>query len=126
VNAMLVCFPLRCEWDALNPLTAPAWPSPVHTSLMPAPQDVPDPVSDLAVWARTFGWKTLVTYSEGWVPGQRSEKAKKIWAVRCSRGTRRAVAVREDGSWHSLWSFGQGLAFTKTVLLDQFKQDLAG
>lgn len=123
---MLVCFPLKCEWDALTSAPLIPWPTPVHTSLMPAPQDIPDPVSDLAVWARCFSWSVLVTYSEGWVPGQKSEAPKKVWALRCSRGSRRAVAVREDGSWRSFWVWSDTQFFTRVSLLDQFKQAVAG
>lgn len=72
---------------------------------------MPGPVHDLVALAESRGWITSEPqYAEGFTPhashGTPSAKPKTSWAVRMRRGEMRAIAVRMDGSWTSLWVLG--------------------
>lgn len=120
----LVCFPLKCEWEKIQPVTAEAFPVPLATSRTPAPAARPAPVEELATLARCLGWTVLVTYSHGYVPHATRGVPlgpKEIWAARCSRGTAHAVAVREDGAWASFWDWSDVQFFRRSKLLTDFQ-----
>jgi hypothetical protein len=105
----LMCFPTRVDWEmAKPPADLEKFPAPLVTS-NDGQEDAlvhPGPVDALAEFARTCGWETKITYAEGWVPHAKLGTPlgpKALWAVRMRRGTVRAVAVRTDGTWTSLW-----------------------
>lgn len=120
----LQAFPLRCEWDMLHPAGVKPYPGSEPITTTP-----PGPVLDLALLADRHGWSTRITGSRGHVPhattGRPSAAPKEMWAVRCARGERRAVAVREDGAWHSLWVWSAHEFFQKLRLLEDFRAALS-
>lgn len=128
MNAPLVCFPLRIEWEVANGLTAtpvPAYPPPLTDSDTVLSIDAPRPVTDLEMYAMQHGWTVRLTYSEGWEPhathGRPGDKPKIKWAVRMRRGSQRAVAVRTEDKWSSFWTWSTSQFFRRHTLLDTFK-----
>lgn len=120
---MLASFPLRCDWEATLPPVVDVWPASAPLDGPPPP-----PVAELAGLARAFGWQVSVVGSVGHVPharlGTPSAMPKTLWSVRCARDARRAVAVRENSSWHSLWTWSTTEFFRKLPLLEEFRQAL--
>jgi len=105
------------------------YPAPALTSAMPACDVVPGPVMLLKWHAECLGWICLSPrQSIGHVPhashGTPSEKAKTLWSLRMMRGDRRAVAVRTDGSWSSLWTWSTTEFFSRHATLEAFREGL--
>lgn len=116
--------PLDYSRPAPEVKTVKALPPPAVTSLDPLAETAPGPAVDLLMWALANRWEARVTHSIGHVPGQRSERAKVLWAVRCARGNRRAVAVRQDDAWQSLWVWSDEQFFTRVPGLAEFRKEL--
>lgn len=104
--------------------TVKVLPAPVRASLDPLAESAPGPVVDLLMWALAKKWDARITHSIGHVPGQRSEDPKVLWAVRCVRGNRHAVAVRVDDAWKSLWVWSGEQFFTRLSGLGEFREAL--
>jgi hypothetical protein len=125
-RADYVAFPLKCEFPTAPESTT--YPTPLHTSDDPPPAIVPAPVNDLAFLARAAGWQCRVTYSEGYTPHSRhgtpSANPKKIWVIRLMDGDKRAVAVRTDATWSSLWVWSPRRFYAKISLLADFQREL--
>ena len=107
------------------------YPVPLVTSADPRPAGVtePGPVLDLQMHAQMHGWMHRTTYSEGYLPhasyGTPGRTAKKIWAVRLERNGSRAVAVRHDDSWASLWVWSRKRGRERVAGLEVFKLELS-
>lgn len=65
---ILVCFPMRSEWDALHPPIEVPYPAPVVSSRQESAFLVPTPVLALAEFARENGWEVRVQYAQGYPP----------------------------------------------------------
>lgn len=123
---------MRCEWDALHPAPPEEFPVPLVTSDDPLPASVlmPGPVADLARDMERAGWRAQITYAHGYVPhathGRPSAKPKQSWAVRAVRGAQRAVAVREDDAWQSLWDWSAEHFFRRSPGLEVFVRATVG
>jgi hypothetical protein len=107
------------------------YPAPLLTSEMPAPGiEASGPARILAAVAARHGWTSHITFANGYLPhaayGTPSAKPKKSEAVRLSRGAQRAVAVRMDGSWVSLWTWGRDTFFTRSDGLEAFTTIITG
>ncbi len=105
------------------------YPASAHTSAMPPRDAVPGPVLLLKGYAERLGWVCLTPrQSIGHVPhatlGTPSAKAKTLWSLLMMRGDRRAVAVRTDGSWSSLWTWSTTEFFTRHATLEVFREGL--
>lgn len=77
---------------------------PQHTSRDPWPEgleEAPDVVMALAAEARRVGWECTITYSRGVPAGSR--KVRDTFALRLSKGSLRAVAVRDGDAWGDMW-----------------------
>lgn len=109
-------------------LERPVYPVPRHVSTDPLPATLPKPVTDLLAYAVRHGWVGVITHAEGNLPhattGRPSAAVKVSDAVRLARGKRRAVAVRMDGKWESLFTFSNTEFFTRHRLLDDFRAAL--
>lgn len=126
----LACFPTRVDWEMTQPpVGAQEFPAPLVTSRDGQHDAIPhpDPVDDLASFARGHKWATQIAYSEGWVPHATTGKPlgpKVMWSVRMVRsGGLRAVAVRTDDKWTSLWITGE--TWQRFATLAAFKERLA-
>lgn len=122
--------PRRIEEPAYTaPVEAP-FPRPRVTSRDGIPEYAakPGPVADLETYAQEHGWTVSLTYSEGYEPhattGRPSAKIKTKWAVRMVRGQERAVAVRTDAAWSSLWFWSPTQFFKESGGLTEFKRVL--
>lgn len=122
----LNCFPMRADLAPAE--TAPQYPAPLHTSNDSLPDIAPRPIADLAMYAAGLDWEYMITYAHGWVPharlGTPGKAPKTSWAVRLRRGPFRAVAVRMDDSWASMWTWSDTDRFVHHRLLDAFKEAL--
>lgn len=104
------------------------FPAPLVTAGQPWEGMVvpPKPIMDMARYADAAGWDHMITYAKGWVPhathGRPSEKPKESWAVRMKRGEQRAVAVRMDAQWASLWTWAADSPFVHHKGLGEFKE----
>jgi len=105
-----------------------AYPAPVLTSM-----DTPDappskPARDLLALAQSLGWEGVITQAKGHVPhaahGTPGATAKPSDAVRLRRGQQRAVAVRMDGKWSSMWTWSPERFFARCRLLEEFQAAL--
>lgn len=117
-------FPLRTEWDALQPIYKEPWPKPDMVNV-DATQDSaswPRSVRSMVTKANTQGWSVLVTKAKGSWPttGKKPSRARYSFAVRMSRGEDRAVAVYVEGvsekatwSWDTLYRWTSGQRATK-------------
>lgn len=67
---MNYCFPMRQEWETLNPPTEDPYPAPVTHSRGPLPLTfpIPKPAALLAELAREHSWEVRMQYSQGNVP----------------------------------------------------------
>jgi hypothetical protein len=66
---MLVCFPMRIEWEKTLPKIAPDdYPEPVHTSRDDWTIPLPTSVMRLASFAREAGWEVRTQFSQGCTP----------------------------------------------------------
>jgi len=125
----LACFPMRLEWELAtgrNVTETQPFPAPLrHSDMSVLTLDVPRPVTDLEMYAMSHGWTTRLTMSEGWEPhaihGRPSASPKVKWAVRMQRGVERAVAVRTDGAWSSMWTWSTSQFFRRYGTLEAFK-----
>jgi hypothetical protein len=111
------------------PKVIEAYPAPTLTSKdMPA-EEASRPASDLLMLAHERGWIGEITQARGHVPhasyGTPGKAAKFSEAVRLRRGDCRAVAVRMDGSWASMWTWSPTQFFARHKLLDEFREALA-
>lgn len=101
------------------------FPAPALTSTDPLPEITPGPVLGLVMTAEGFGWECVTTAAVGHVPhatrGTPSAQPKSSWAARMQRGEQRAVAVRMDGNWTSLWTWSSTTAFKRHATLEAFK-----
>jgi hypothetical protein len=119
-------FPPRGEMPA-----AQAMPYPASLLTSDDPYDGPTsrPAADLLKLALAHGWTGRITYAKGYLPhaayGTPSKVAKFSEALRLARGDRRAVAVRMDSSWESLWTWSATQFFIRYKLLDEFRAALA-
>lgn len=122
----LVCFPMRP--DTKQEKLPETFPAPSVTSADPVPDQMPGPVSALVRLAEAKGWKVLVTYSVGHEPhashGTPSAKPKVKWALRMAIGQRRAVAVRTDDAWTSLWDWSPEQNMQRSPTLAAFQRVL--
>lgn len=122
----LVCFPMPLSLDTRT--DGEPYPPPLVTSDDPLRCVAPGPVAELGKLAGLMLWNVQITYSEGHLPharlGTPSEKAKKIWALRMARGAQRAVAVRTDGSWTSLWTWSPQRMAARSRTLADFENQL--
>lgn len=105
------------------------YPVPSLTSDMQVPITASQPASGLQALARANGWDAVITFARGYLPhathGRPSAAEKVSEAVRMARGSRRAVAVRMDGSWTSLWTWSDTEFFTRHATLEAFKRVIA-
>jgi hypothetical protein len=108
------------------------FPAPLITSDMPweGVASPPGPVTDLAAYAASCGWDVMITYAEGWVPHAswgtpNKGGARQSWGVRLRRGAFRAVAVRMNGSWASMWTWSDTDRFTHHQSLTAFREAIA-
>lgn len=106
----------------------PPHPAPQVTSLQPVPEGVEPPavVRVLKAKAESAGWSVNLTYARGnGVHGSTGRPTKLVesWALRCWRGTERAVAVYAGGSWSDMWGLAH-MFHART--LDQMERYLAG
>ncbi len=105
------------------------YPQPALTSVMEPIDHVPGPVMLLKGYAERLGWISLTPrQSIGYVPhslhGTPSKAAKSLWCLKMMRGDQRAVAVRTDGSWSSLWTWSSEEFFARHATLEAFKEAL--
>jgi len=108
---------------------AQVYPAPVLTSQMEPIEHVPGPVMLLKGHAERLGWISLrPRQSIGYVPhalhGTPGKNEKTLWCLKMLRGDRRAVAVRTDGSWSSLWTWSSEEFFARHATLEAFKEAL--
>lgn len=87
----------------------------------------PNPVTELEAYAASLGWDTMITYAKGWVPHAswgtpNKGGARESWGVRLRRGPFRAVAVRMNGSWASMWTWSDKDRFTHHKTLGAFQE----
>lgn len=105
------------------------FPAPLVTSHDPIPGKAPAVVSKLIRLAEARNWKVELTYSEGYEPhatyGTPSAKPKAKWALRMARGERRAVAVRTDSAWTSLWTWSPDQFFQPAQGLHEFERAIS-
>jgi len=101
------------------------YPAPSLTSDQPYDQPSSGPAAGLLKHAMTLGWDGVITYARGHVPhathGTPGKDAKFSEALRLQRGDQRAVAVRMDGSWTSLWTWSPSQFFTRHKTLEAFQ-----
>lgn len=104
--------PTASEYSEM--VTREPWPAPEHTSSLGAEINAKRAVTDLANLAEAHGWSVRLTYARGCWPstGGRPSRQRDSYAVRMSRGRRRAVAVYVEGtSLTSTWSWDTLLAW---------------
>lgn len=122
-------FPPRRIEPAPEPARAEPFPAPEVTSIDPIPEKVPAVVSALIRLAEQRGWSVQLTYSRGYEPhalyGTPSAKVKTKWALRMVRGEQRAVAVRTDSAWTSLWTWSSEHFFRESTGLREFERELS-
>ena len=117
--------PTRTEWP--ERAAKVSYPVPEVTSNDPCPAVKPGPVFALEALAVSQGWDVRVTYARGNPPHPITGKPLAVrdsWAVRCSRGRTRAVAVREGDSWRSFWWWSDETFFQRLNLLAEFESVL--
>jgi hypothetical protein len=81
-------------------------PAPVHVSTDPDRPEIPSAVQALGAKVVSQGWRVNVTYARGnGIHAAHGTPTKVVdsWALRCSYGPYRAVAVCQDGTWGSMW-----------------------
>lgn len=126
-DAMMRHYPFPPPGDA-PPAERTPYPAPSLTSDMPLPQPASDPAAGLLAFAYSLGWAGVITMARGFLPhaahGTPGKAEKFSEAVRLARGTRRATAVRMDGSWTSLWTWAPDQFFTRHSTLEAFKAAL--
>lgn len=123
-------YPFPPPGDAA-PVEREPYPAPLYTSDAPAAGlEASGPARILAAVAARHGWTSRITFANGYLPhaayGTPSKTPKKSEAVRLSRGAQRAVAVRMDGSWVSLWTWGRDTFFTRSDTLEAFTTAITG
>lgn len=105
-----------------------AYPAPVLTSMDTPPGPPSQPALDLLAYAHLLDWEGVITQAKGHVPhatyGTPGKAAKYSDAVRLRRGQQRAVAVRMDGDWASMWTWSPEQFFARRRLLEEFKEAL--
>ena len=108
------------------PVERETFPAPLRTSREPLGSPVPGPVGKIASAAMSAGWDVLVTQAEGYWPhattGRPGVRPKVSWAVRLRRDDQRAVAVRVESSWMSLWYWTQVSPFQRAKTLAEFME----
>lgn len=117
------------NFDRPQEIEEQPYPAPSLTSTTPAVITASQPAAGLQVLARANGWDAVITFARGHVPhathGRPGATEKFSEAVRMSRGSRRAVAVRLGGSWTSLWTWSDTEFFVRHATLEAFKQAIA-
>jgi hypothetical protein len=107
------------------PAVKQVYPAPTLTSHDPLPQPASGPAASLLSLAMSFGWDGTITMARGYVPhathGMPSKDAKFSEAVRLSKGSRHAVAVRMGGSWSLFRTWGPDEFFVKYTTLEAFQ-----
>ncbi len=117
----LVCFPLRSEWEATQPIKINEYPAPAYTSRDATSVKLPSAVAKLAQFAQERRWEVIAQSSMGSVPHARTGRPtalKRLAALRFGNhpSGRRAYAVyeasatREDWKPRSIMIWGPDLA----------------
>ncbi len=106
----LVCFPLKIEWEATQPIKINEYPAPRRTSRdgIPLPQELPSAVIKLAQFAQEQRWGVIAQSSMGSVPHARTGRPgglKRLAALRFGNhpSGRRAYAVYEASATREDW-----------------------
>jgi hypothetical protein len=116
------------DFSRAAPEVIEAYPAPVLTSL-DMPCSLPSQSArKLLELAHSLGWEGAITQAEGHVPhatrGTPGAGPKVSDALRLRHGLRRAVAVRMDGKWASMWTWSPEQFFTRHRLLEEFQEAL--
>jgi hypothetical protein len=97
------------------------FPAPLRTSRDPGGEPGTT-MRGLLALAASEGWRTGVTYAEGWMPhaihGRPGVKPQTSEALRASRRGEQFRAVRMGDSWSSLWYWSDRLFFIRLPNLD--------
>lgn len=116
------------DFSRPEPEEAKPFPAPSLTSTDDPVRSFSGPSSQLLAEAIRLGWQGTITQAEGHVPhathGRPGATAKFSEAVRLTRGSQRAVAVRMGGSWTSLWTWSPDQFFTRHKTLAAFQEAL--
>jgi hypothetical protein len=122
----LVCFPMRIDWENLNPPTPDPYPAPSQPACEMPIETWPAPVEQLAALAATLGWAIeAVKQARGYLPhssyGTPGNAEKTSWSIRMSRGQERALAVRMDAAWTSFWHWSPAGRMLPAKNLTEFR-----
>ena len=124
---MIEHFPFPPPGEAA-PVERVTYPAPSLTSADPMPQPASAPAAQLLIVASSRGWTGTITMARGFMPhasyGTPGKREQFSEAVRLYRGEQRAVAVRRDGSWSSLWTWSRTQFFARYSTLEAFKEAL--
>lgn len=127
MNVIHYPFPPAGEAPAME--AREPYPAPLHTSRMEPKDQIPGPVLALKVLAERNGWQVLTPRQAiGHLPhathGTPGEKPKVTWSLKLMRGSRRAVAVRVEGTWGSFWTWSDQEFFQRHTTLEAFREAL--